>query len=84
MPAPHGEDDEGAGGCCVTIDFSVEMAPDIAAAKLPPLPFVSCWAPPMAAAQARVFEAPRPFCFDRGPPRVDARTALRATQVLLI
>lgn len=91
--ARDGETDDGesgnqrggcAPGCCLTMDFDVELAPiDVPvelpmafALALPPLPFA------LAPAAAREFETLRPF--DRGPPRVDRSTALRVCTVLLI
>ena len=78
------EDDEDEGGCCVTIDFDLEQAPTPTVGKLRlPTPAV-CWLEPLPTPAAQIFGAARPFYYDRGPPRIDQRTALRATQVLLI
>jgi len=83
-----GEGDDGAGapagGCCVTLAFDVELAPSEAPTELRVGVPAACWVARTAPPMVRVFEQPRPFCFDRGPPRIDGRTALRATQVLLI
>lgn len=89
MSAPKGED-EGAGAgererdCCITIAFAVEMAPCVEEAKLPTTLPAICWIAPLPQPAVRVLQSARPFYFDRGPPRIDGRTALRATQVLLI
>ena len=82
-PAPA-DDEDGDSGCCTTVDFDVDQAPSSAATKFSaPTPEI-CWIAPLPALATRVYESARPFNFDRGPPRVDERTALRATQVLLI
>ena len=82
----EGEDGAGApaGGCCVTLAFDVELAPSGAPTELRVGVPAACWVARTAPPMMRAFEQPRPFCFDRGPPRIDGRTALRATQVLLI
>ena len=71
-------------GCCVTVDFEIEMAPIdvpvelpmVLALALPPIP--QSFAPMPAREVLRL----RPF--DRGPPRIDRSTALRVCTVLLI
>ena len=87
-PTPSGGDGEGAGGCdggcCITIAFDVDMAPSVDVAKLPTMLPAICWIAPLPQPAVRVLQSARPFYFDRGPPRIDGRTALRATQVLLI
>ena len=79
----HPSDDED-GGCCLTIDFDVDQAPNVTPFQLPPAAPVVCWVAPTWSAEVRVLEAPRGHGFDRGPPRTDQGAALRATQVLLI
>jgi len=87
---PQGEEpcEDGAGdcegGCCITIAFDVDMAPNVDVAKLPAMLPAICWIAPLPQPEVRVLESARPFYFDRGPPRIDGRTALRATTVLLI
>jgi hypothetical protein len=76
--------DAPAGGCCVTIAFDVELAPSGAAAEVCLDAPAAVWTELCAPPNARVAEAARPSHYDRGPPRVDGRTALRATLVLLI
>ncbi|MEC9048394.1 MAG: hypothetical protein VYA51_10300 [Planctomycetota bacterium] len=83
-PAPDDPTPAEDDGCCVTIAFDVDQAPGPETCKLRLPPAVICWLEPLKTAVARVPEAARPFYYDRGPPRVDQRTVLRATQVLLI
>ena len=82
---PLGESRDGCTpGCCVTVDFEIEMAPIdvpvelpmVLALALPPIP--QSFAP----MPAREVQRLRPF--DRGPPRIDRSTALRVCTVLLI
>ena len=71
-------------GCCITIAFDTELAPcDVPRAEMP---FAAIAAgDDVAPAFGR---DPEPLVrlrpFDRGPPRIDARTRLRASTVLLI
>ncbi len=83
-PAPNDPAPDEDDGCCVTLAFDVDQAPGPEVCKLRLAPAVICWLEPLLTAVARVPEAVRPFYYDRGPPRVDQRTVLRATQVLLI
>ena len=82
--APTDPSDEEEDGCCLTIDFDVDQAPNVTPFQLPPAAPVVCWVAPTWSAEVRVLEAPRGHGFDRGPPRTDQGAALRATQVLLI
>lgn len=71
-------------GCCLTMDFDIELAPISVPIELP-LTFALALPPTthsFAPMQADEVERLRPF--DRGPPRVDQSTALRACTVLLI
>jgi hypothetical protein len=73
-----------APGCCITVAFDVDMAPIAAPVQLPTLA-THAPAPALPAClptPARQAVRERPF--DRGPPRIDRRTALRAYVVLLI
>lgn len=78
-----GDDDESP-DCCVELTFALDPAPSADKAPVPdpgPLLFVQDFVvrvPVDACVPAYV----RPF--DRGPPRIDARTSLRACTVLLI
>ena len=83
------EDDDGARGrcgpgCCVTIACEIELMPASRATfELPSFDLAVAPAPPLLPRLAR--RAPvrlRPF--ERGPPRIDGRTALRSCTVLLI
>jgi len=73
-----------APGCCVAIGFDIEMARLDGFAEAPSLPACVFATPlgPQRSCPPREFKSPRPF--DRGPPRVDRCTALRACTVLLI
>jgi hypothetical protein len=71
-------------GCCITIAFDTELAP--CDAKRTEMPLAAIGAgDDVAPAFGR---DPEPLArlrpFDRGPPRVDALTRLRATTLLLI
>ena len=71
-------------GCCLTMDFDIELAPISVPIELP-LTFALALPPTthsFAPMQAHEVERLRPF--DRGPPRVDQSTALRVCTVLLI
>lgn len=84
-----GDDPDSTGGtcdsgCCVTLAVDVELAPATTPAELPdhqPLAFEPA-RPKFVASQPRAEVRTRPF--DRGPPRIDRRTAMRACVVLLI
>ena len=84
-PTPLGEAHGScAPGCRMVVTFYIELAPiELAgdAAPLPALAFEQAtpWCHPML---ARQIVRQRPF--DRGTPRVDRSTALRACTVLLI
>ena len=71
-------------GCCLTMDFDIEMAPIDVPVELPLT--LALALPPtqqsFAPMPTREFERLRPF--DRGPPRIDRSTALRVCTVLLI
>lgn len=82
QPTPDDDDDDR--GCCVTIDFDVDQAPASDPCKVRMAAPIVCWVEPLPRPAARVVEAARPCHYDRGPPRIDRQTALRATQVLLI
>ncbi|MFT4511582.1 MAG: hypothetical protein ACI89X_003351 [Planctomycetota bacterium] len=71
-------------GCCLTMDFDIELAPIDVPVELP-LAFALALPPtPQSFAPMLVREAERLRPFDRGPPRVDRSTALRVYTVLLI
>ena len=83
-PSERDDSERDDDGCCVTFDFDLDQAPTPTVGK-PRLPAPAvCWLEPLPTPAARIFESSRPFHYDRGPPRIDRRTALRATQVLLI
>jgi hypothetical protein len=70
--------------CCITIAFDTELAPIEMQDNLPNM-FALAFLPTTQAClsmPARVVVRPR--LFDRGPPRVDESTALRACTLLLI
>ncbi|MCK5940565.1 MAG: hypothetical protein KAI24_01250, partial [Planctomycetes bacterium] len=83
---PRDDDDDGAcgTGCCITIAFDVDLAPTVVADDLPIPAMLPCGWPVAPRAPPLVREAERRSTCDGGPPRVDRRTALRATTVLLI
>jgi len=68
----------------VTVAFDVELAPIDMIVDMPDMAACMCAviAPCWQRMLTRTVERQRPF--DRGPPRVDRRTALRACTVLLI
>ena len=70
-------------GCCATITFDVELAPSDAGCELPPLPPPAMWMTGWPTARSAP-AVPVPWPIQRGPPRVDRRTELRACTVLLI
>jgi len=70
-------------GCCITVAFDIELAPFALPSHHAPtaaLPHPT----PSGCLPCLVREVVRTRPFDRGPPRVDRRTALRACVVLLI
>jgi len=71
-------------GCCLTMDFDIELAPINEPIELP-LTFALALPPTTHLfAPMQAHEAGRLRPFDRGPPRVDQSTALRVCTVLLI
>lgn len=71
-------------GCCITLAFDIEMAPADAVEELPPLPVIAIPVCMTQLARPTPREVRRLRPFDRGPPRIDRCTALRACTVLLI
>ena len=70
--------------CCLAVTFDVDMAPIATPVRLPTLA-VATFTPALPACLSTpVREVVRTRPFDRGPPRIDRCTAMRACIVLLI